>query len=166
METDVRSFGFLYDLQVGDQHGAGGQRVMPHLRFLNAEDGEHLQKWQFKRKTTDIVPIGTVGKTISHYHLAPTDWEDLPGGEQRLCYNEIPTKINWHYLRFDFDLATMKATGFQVNDRSFDLSTYESIRIPAMKNLWCMLNLCFFAETDTDKRAFAYLDSVCLSGDF
>ena len=35
-----------------------------------------------------------------------------------------------------------------------------------MKNLWCMLNLCFFAETDTDKRAFAYLDSVCLSGDF
>ena len=166
METDVRSFGFLYDLQVGDQHGAGGQRVMPHLRFLNAEDGKHLQKWPFKRKTTDIVPIGNVGKTISHYHLAPTDWEDLPGGEQRLCYNEIPTKINWHYLRFDFDLAAMKATGFQVNDRSFDLSTFDSIRIPAMKNLWCMLNLCFFAETDTDKRAFAYLDSVCLSGDF
>ncbi len=106
------------------------------------------------------------GKTITHYHLSPDDWEDLPGGEQRLCYNEIPTKINWHYLRFDFDLATMKATGFQVNDRSFDLSTFESIRIPAMKNLWCMLNLGFFAETDTDKRAFAYLDSVCLSGDF
>jgi hypothetical protein len=29
-----------------------------------------------------------------------------------------------------------------------------------------MLNIGFFAETDTDKRAFAYLDSVCLSGDF
>ena len=38
--------------------------------------------------------------------------------------------------------------------------------MPAMKNLWCMLNLAFFAETDTDKRAFLYLDSVCLSGDF
>jgi hypothetical protein len=35
-----------------------------------------------------------------------------------------------------------------------------------MRNLWCMLNLCFFVETDVDKRAFLYLDSVCLSGDF
>ena len=52
-ETDVRSFGFLYDLQVGDQdEGAAAERVMPHLRFLNALDGEHLQKWQFKRRTT------------------------------------------------------------------------------------------------------------------
>jgi hypothetical protein len=41
-----------------------------------------------------------------------------------------------------------------------------SINIPAMRNLWCMLNICFFAETDTDKRAFLYVDSVCLSGDF
>ena len=60
----------------------------------------------------------------------------------------------------------MQATRFQCNDRVFDMSGYESIRIPGMRNLWCMLNLCFFAETDTDKRAFAYLDSVCLSGDF
>ena len=49
--------------------------------------------------------------------------------------------MNWHYLRFDFDLATMKATGFRCNDRVFDLSSFDSIRIPAMKNLWCMLNL-------------------------
>lgn len=164
-ETDIRSFGFLYDLQIGDTSGPG-DRVMPHLRFLNAENGEHLQKWQFKRKTTPIQPIGSAGKTITHYHLSPDDWEDLPGGEQRLCYNEIPTKVNWHYLRFDFDLETMQATGLQVNDRVFDMAAYDCIRIPAMKNLWCMLNIGFFAETDTDKRAFAYLDSVCLSGDF
>lgn len=164
-ETDIRSFGFLYDLQIGDTSGPG-DRVMPHLRFLNAQDGQHIQKWQFKRKTTPIKPIGTAGKTITHYHLAPEDWEDLPGGEQRLCYNEIPTKVNWHYLRFDFDLAAMQATRFQVNDRVFSMDGFDCIRIPAMKNLWCMLNLAFFAETDTDKRAFAYLDSVCLSGDF
>ena len=60
----------------------------------------------------------------------------------------------------------MQATGFQVNDRVFDIGGFEPIRIPAMKSVWCMLNLAFFAETDTDKRAFAYLDSVCLSGDF
>ncbi len=74
--------------------------------------------------------------------------------------------MNWHYGCFDFDLATMQATGFRCNDRVFDLSTYEPIRIPAMRNLWCMLNFGFFVESDTDKRAFLYLDSVCLSGDF
>lgn len=165
-ESDIRSFGFLFDLQVGDRRGAGGERVMPHMRFLNARDGEHVQRWQFKRRSVPIIPIGTENKTISHYHLAPEDWEDLPGGDQRLCYNEIPTKVNWHYIRFDFDLASMTCTGFRCNDREFDVSGFDSLRLPAMKNLWCMLNLAFFAEADTDKRAFLYLDSVCLSGDF
>ena len=165
LETDVRSIGFLYDLQTGDRDG-DPWRVMPHLRFLNAENGEHLQKWQFKRRTTEFRPLGTENKTVTHYHLAPHDWEDIPGGHQKLCYNEIPTKVNWHYMRFDFDLASMQATHFQCNDRVFDLSTFDSIRIPAMRNLWCMLNLGFFVEADTDKRAFLYLDSVCLSGDF
>jgi hypothetical protein len=164
-ETDIRSIGFLYDLQTGDTD-ADAWRVMPHLRFLNALDGEHVQKWQFKRRTTDVKPLGTENKTVTHYHLAPEDWEDLPGGGQKLCYNEIPTKVNWHYVRFDFDLASMRATAFQCNDRVFDLSGFDSIRIPAMRNLWCMLNLAFFVEADTEKRAFMYVDSVCLSGDF
>ena len=164
-ETDVRSVGFLYDLQSGDQD-ADALRVMPHMRFLNALDGEHVQTWQFKRKTTPMKPLGNEGKTVTHYHLAPTDWEDLSGGQQKLCYNEIPTKVNWHYVCFDFDLETWKATGFRCNDRVLDVSGYEPIKIPGMRNLWCMLNLAFFAEADTDKRAFLYVDSVCLSGDF
>jgi hypothetical protein len=164
-ETNVRSIGFLYDLQVGDQDG-DAFRIMPHLRFLNAENGEHLQKWQFKPRTTDFKPIGTDNKTVTHYHMAPEGWVDLPGGHQRLCYNEIPTKVNWHYLCFDFDLAAMRTTGFRCNDRVFDIAGFESISIPAMRNLWCMLNICLFAETDIAKRAFLYVDSVCLSGDF
>jgi hypothetical protein len=164
-ETDVRSFGFLYDLQHGDQH-AGGQRVMPHVRFLNAEDGRHLQKWQTKPVTTEFKPLGNEGKTVTHYHLAPEGWVDIPGGEQKLCYNEIPTKVNWHYVCFDYDLRTMSMTGLRCNDRIFDVSQQRSIQITAMRNLWCMLNICFFAETDVDKRAFVYLDSICLSGDF
>lgn len=164
-ETDVRSIGFLFDLQCGDRDG-DGERVMPHLRFLNAEGGKHLQKWQYKRETTPFKPIGNEDKTVSHYHLSPEGWLDLPDGDQRLCYNEIPTKVNWSYLRFDFDLASMTATGLQCNDRHFDLSGFDSIRIPAMKNLWCMLNFCLFAETDSAKRAFLYVDSVCISGDF
>nr|CAD6436395.1 hypothetical protein REQ54_03914 [Rhizobium sp. Q54] len=164
-ETDVRSIGFLFDLQAGDNDKAG-ERVMPHLRFLNALDGKHLQKWQFKRHTSPFQAVGNGEKTLSHYHLAPEGWEDLPSGEQRLCYNEIATKVNWTYLRFDFDLEEMKALEFQCNDRQFDMSGFESIRIPAMKNLWCMLNFCLFAETDADKRAFLYVDSICISGDF
>jgi hypothetical protein len=164
-ETDVRSVGLLFDLQSGDQD-SDALRVMPHLRFLNALDGEHVQKWQFKTKTTPMKPLGTENKTLTHYHLSPNDWEDLPGGAEKLCYNEIPTKINWHYLRFDFDLATWKAMNFFCNDREFDVTGFDSIRIPGMRNLWCMLNIAFFVEADVDKRAFLYLDSVCLSGDF
>ncbi len=74
--------------------------------------------------------------------------------------------MNWTYLRFDFDLGAMEALDFQCNDRVFDMSEFRSMRMPAMKNLWCMLNFCLFAETDTDKRAFLYVDSVCISGDF
>jgi hypothetical protein len=164
-ETDVRSIGFLFDLQGGDRDG-DGERVMPHLRFLNAADGKHLQKWQYKRETTRFKAVGAGDKTLSHYHLAPEGWLDLPDGGQRLCYNEIATKVNWSYLRFDFDLESMQALGLHCNDRSFDLSGFDSIRIPAMKNLWCMLNFCLFAETDVAKRAFLYVDSICISGDF
>ncbi len=164
-ETDVRSIGFVFDLQGGDRDTAD-DRVMPHMRFLNAENGSHVQKWQFKSQATQFKAIGSADKTVSHDHLAPDGWRDLPDGGQRLCYNEIPTKINWTYLCFDFDLEAMKATGFRCNDRTFDMASFESLRIPAMKNLWCMLNFCLFAETDVDKRAFLYVDSVCISGDF
>ena len=164
-ETDLRSIGFLFDLQGGDRDG-DAERVMPHLRFLNAEGGRHVQKWQYKARSMPFVPIGTEEKTVSHDHLAPDGWCDLPDGAQQLCYNEIPTKVNWSYLRFDFDLARMRPTAFQCNDRDIDVSGFESIRIPTMKNLWCMLNFCLFAETDSAKRAFLYVDSVCISGDF
>ena len=164
-EVDVRSAGFLFDLQSGDAT-PDGERVMPHFRFLNALDGERVQRWQYKSRSEPILPIGTAGKTISHYHLAPEGWEDLPDGDQRLCYNEIATKLNWHYLRFDFDLTTMQPIALQCNDRTYDVSTAQPMRFPAMSNLWCMLNICMFVETDTPKRALLYLDSACISGDF
>lgn len=162
-ETDVKSIGFCYDLQQGSK---GGNRVMPHFRFLNASDGEHVQKWQYKDAYRPFSEIGTEGKTVSFDHLADIDWKDVPGGSQTLCYNEVPTKINWHYVRFDFDLATMKPVLLQCNDHTFDVSGLSPIVIPAMNNLWCMMNILFFAEAATDKRTFLYIDSVCLSGDF
>ena len=88
-ETDVRSVGFLFDLQGGDRDGST-ERVMPHLRFLNAANGQQIQKWQFKTETTPFKALGDTNKTVTHYHLSPQGWRDLPDGEQRLCYNEIP----------------------------------------------------------------------------
>jgi len=162
-DEDLRSFGFLFDLQHEHTHPSP-ERVMPHFRFLNAHGGKRRECWQFKQGSTAFVEIGDENKTRSHYHLADEDWQDLPGGSQTLCYNEIPTKVNWTYLRFDFDVVSMRPTGFQCNDRVFDVSDVDSIRMPAMHNLWNMLNFAFFVETDTDKRAFLYVDSVCISG--
>jgi len=163
-DRDLKSIGLVLDLQVGDRHGAGGERVMPHLRYLNSAEGKLHQKWQFKRRTPQVREIGNNGETVSHFHLADEGWEDLEDGAQKLCYNEIATKVNWHYFRFDFDIESMRALRFQCNDRAFDMAGFDSIRLPAMKNLWCMLNVCLFAETAADKRAFLYVDSVCLSG--
>ncbi len=42
----------------------------------------------------------------------------------------------------------------------------ETMKLPAMANLWCMLNTAFWVETDVAKRAFLYLDSVLLSGEW
>jgi len=159
-ELDVRAIGFVFDLQNSED------RVMPHLRYLNALKGEQVARWQFKTQRETIADIGGSGKTKSHFHLAGDGWEDLPGEKQLLCYNEIATKQNWHYMRMTFDLADMSFLEFQFNDREYDLSGVSPMVMPAMANLWCMLNLVFFVETDVDKRAFLNVDSVLLSGDF
>jgi len=159
-ETDVRAVGVLFDIQDEDT------RWMPHLRYLNAFNQEQVTKWQFKRKREPLLQIGGTGKTRSHFHLAQTNWEDIPGGNQILCYNEIATKYNWHYLRVDLDLASRAINRLQCNNRVHDLTGVEPMFIPAMANLWCMLNVVFWVETDIDKRAFLYLDSVLLSGEW
>jgi hypothetical protein len=158
--TDVRGIGVVFDIQDSQK------RWMPHLRYLNAMDGRQVGKWQFKRHREPLRRIGDTGETQSHYHYAPTGWEDIPGGHQLLCYNEIATKYDWHYLRVDLDLASRRITGLQCNDRAHDVRNADPMVLPAMPNLWCMLNVVFCVETDVDKRAFLYLDSVLLSGDW
>jgi hypothetical protein len=167
-ETDVRAMGVLFDLQDGSPEtgSTGPNRWMPHLRYLNALDGQQVARWQFKRRREPLQQIGGSGKTRSHFHLAPIGWEDIPGGQQILCYNEIATKYNWHYLRVDIDLAAHRVSGLQCNDRQHDMGGVEPMVLPAMANLWCMLNVLFWVETDVDKRAFLYLDSVLLSGEW
>ncbi|HET6470132.1 MAG TPA: DUF6772 family protein [Geminicoccaceae bacterium] len=157
-ETDVRSVGMLLDLQNDTS------RIMPHLRYLNAHSGERIEKWQFKQKTVPFQRLSE--KTVTHFHLADQDWEDLSGERQILCYNEIPTKVNWQYAKMGFDLETMTYTHFQCNDVVYDMKGKGALDIPAMPNLRGMLNVLFFAETDTNKRAILYVDSVLVSGEW
>ena len=165
-ETDIRAVGVLFDLQDSDAKSGNPERVMPHIRYLNALNGQAVGQWQYKKDVVPIHDIGGSGKTKSHFHLSADGWLDVPKAAQKLCYNEIATKHNWHYLCLDFDLETMAFLGFRCNDRVFDVSAIAPMRMPAMANLWCMLNTAFWVETDLDKRGFLYVDSVLLSGDF
>lgn len=169
-ELDVRAFGVGFDLQ--DREA----RWMPQYRFLNALDGKPaagadtrqesldmpLGKWQQRTETGAVNSVGGSGKTISHWHLSDDKWRDVPGGEQGLCYNEIPTKMNWVYLAVDVDLRDRSVSRLQCNDKVLD-GPLEYIEMPSMPNLHGMLNAFYWVETDVDKRSFLYLDSVVLS---
>jgi len=158
-DSDVRGVGFLFDLQ--NERG----RAMPHLRYHNAEGDEPRRRWQYRDRAERRQSIGGTGQTGSMYHLSPAGWLDLPGGEQTLCYNEIATKKNWHYLRVLVDLHDCRYVEMQCSDRIYDLSHIGLIRTPPEPTLPCMLNLAFFVETNRDKRAHLYIDSVLLSAD-
>ena len=162
-ETAVRAFGVLLDLQHADGQAAEPLRVMPHIRYLNAFEGRRAERWQYKNEREPLHDIGTRGKTWSHFHFKSRNWADIPGGAQRLCYNEIATKHNWYYLRMDFDLAGMRFLGFRCNELDLDVAGIEPMRLPAMPNLWSMLNVAFFVESDAATRAFLYVDSVAVS---
>jgi len=173
-ELDVRAFGIGFDLQDDTT------RWMPQYRFLNAEGGRPAAgaptdqqsratprgKWQQRSETSSFHAIGGSGSTVSHWHLADEGWHDVPGGEQVMCYNEIPTKVNWFYVRVDLDLRARRVTRLQCNDLVMGgdgAPPLEFIAFPAMPNLRSMLNAFFWVQTDTAKRAFLYVDSVVLS---
>lgn len=158
LDTDLRSVGILLDLQDDEK------RVMPHLRYLNAFEGERVERWQFKEKTVPFERLGE--KTVTHYHLAERDWQNLGDDRQILCYNEIPTKVNWQYARMGFDLRTMRYTEFQCNDIRYDVSGAGALEIPAMPNLRGMLNVGFFVESNAARRSSLYVDSVLVSGEW
>lgn len=142
-DTDVKAFGMSYDLQ-DDDH-----RYWPAIRFLNAEDGTRVEKWQYH--------VG--GKRLPHLD----GWEDVPAGAQALCYNETDTKQNWHYLSWTVDLATRQYVDLRCNDLSWDLSGKAHEALPEDPDLRGLMNLGVFVENNRDKRSMVYLDSVVLS---
>jgi Domain of unknown function (DUF6772) len=96
----------------------------------------------------------------------PDDWRPF-GEPQELCYNEVPTKVNWHYLRWLIDTRHRANVELQVNDRIFDM---REVPVPAYAesygSLQNLLNFYVSVRTHTNVRNFLFLDSVLISVDW
>jgi hypothetical protein len=96
----------------------------------------------------------------------PDDWKPF-GGPQELCYNEVPTKVNWHYVRWVIDTSTRSNIELQVNDTVYDM---RDVPVPPYEeeygSLQNLLNFYVSVRTHTDVRNFLYLDSVLISVDW
>ena len=110
---------------------------------------------------------GVAPPAVDYHVQHPDDWREVPGGYQPMCFNEVPTKVNWHYLRWSFDTRTRRNTELQVNDLVMDL---RDIPVPVYevtyKGLSHLLNFCIDVRTHRNVRNFLYLDSVLVSVDW
>jgi len=90
--------------------------------------------------------------------------------QQNLGFNRSPTKYQWHYLRFTFDLAKHEYVDFHCYGQEFDLAGQQHVMTPPLSGVRASTDKCpglavilFGAEADTDKRRFLFLDSVVIS---
>jgi hypothetical protein len=166
------------DLTIGCDVSGGPEARRFHcaLRYANTDvEGNFIQHWQYKtslhpttkmqRATPGVTPGTAAG---GNWHtLDPRDWLPIPNGAQRLCFNEVPTKINWHYLRWVFDTAERRNVELQINDLTLDLS---DVPVPVYNHRYdalnTLLNLYVDVRTHVPVRNFLYLDSALISVDW
>ncbi len=168
-EAQFGSFTIWNDICEGTDPG---QRYMCALRYENTnEAGEFTQRWMYKtalHPTTRMLQGGTPSAQNDVHVARPDQWAPVPGGNQQLCFNEVPTKVNWHYLRWQFDLASRQNIELQVNDLTMDLT---SVPVPKYEDqgYWGinrLLNFCFDVRTTSNVRNFLCLDAVLISVDW
>jgi hypothetical protein len=148
-----------------------GVRYHTVVRYLNTDLQNQLRRqWVYP-----VVPEPTPREHLEGKLKLPRladftapnaeDWR--PFGEQEFCYNEVPTKVNWHYLRWLIDTSTRSNVELQVNDRVFDM---RSVPVPPYAeeyaSLQNLLNFYVSARTHTNVRNFLYLDTVLISVDW
>ena len=170
-EQDIRAFGLMFDLQ--DE----GHRYMPALRYLNSVNGGLAQRWQYSQ-AAEVSPEEWEHGTEGGWHKTGIDpqwygvrrpdgtmdsFQDLDGGNQKLCYNETVGKINWTYLRFLFDTNKREYVELQCGQQIFDMRGLKPTLVDKYANIDGLLNPVFWIEADTDRRVFLYLDSVVIS---
>ena len=160
------------DIQIDDE----GRRTHCALRYVNADaQGNLIRRWKYKtslqvtrRTIRSMFPDDYLDRPLEDFQVQdPADWEDVPDGYQPLCYNEIPSKVNWHYLRWVFDIGKGRNVELQVNDKVMDL---RDIPVPAHDSpywgLARLLNLEINVRTRVPVRNFLYVDSMLISADW
>lgn len=172
-EQDIRAFGIMFDLQ-DEKH-----RFMPAVRYLNSVNGEPAQRWQYSH-AADVSPEVWEHGLKEGWHRTGIDpqwygrrypdgrsdsFQDVPDGQQRLCYNETVGKINWTYVRFLFDLAKREYVELQAGQQVFDMRGLGPTLADRYANIDGLLNPVFWIEADADRRVFLYLDSIVISVD-
>jgi hypothetical protein len=150
-----------------------GIRYHNVMRFVNSDwDGHLIQKWAYP-----VVPEPTPHERWAGEHdygyaadftaPNPDDWRFVSEDRVETCYNEVPTKINWHYLRFVIDTSTRSNVELQFNNSVIDL---RDVPVPPYadkyESLENLLNFYFSVRTLSGVRNFLYLDSVVISADW
>lgn len=83
---------------------------------------------------------------------SPEAWQPF-GEPQEMCFNEVPTKVNWHYLRWLIDTDARRNIELQVNDRVYDMRDVAvppyADRYDSLENL---LNFYFSVRTHSGVR--------------
>jgi hypothetical protein len=157
-ESAVRSFMFGFDMHNREN------RWWPTVRYANYDGDTELAKWQYNAGGPDALP---------------SDYTDIPGGSQNLCWNApndtLGWKMNWHYFRLDIDMENMRYDKLQCNDKVFDMSgldrklldpVYEpNPKTSPWPEIETLLNIHMMIETNKDTRSMLFLDSVILSAE-
>ncbi|QEC52382.1 hypothetical protein EDD80_11075 [Anseongella ginsenosidimutans] len=170
-EKDIRAFGICFDMQDAKARNFVG------VRYVNSVNGEMKKEWQYMQAadvSDEEWAYDTSGDWCKRgidpiwygkrYPDGATDgFKFVPGGRQELCYNESDDKINWLYLRLLYDTAKKQYVEFQSKDQVFDLRGKSPSDTPPYARIEGLLNPVIWVETDTDRRAFLFVDSVVIS---
>lgn len=171
-ENDIRAIGFFFDVQDAEY------RYMPGVRYVNALGGRPVRRWQYYRVADAVtradwnfgvedgwclpgVDNQWYGRRFADGSADGYQW--IPGGEQSLIFNESPDKINWLYFRLTVDVRRREYVELQSMDRTFDLRGLSPTLVPGYASIGDLINPVFFIETDTNRSAHLFLDSVVYS---
>lgn len=162
---DLGSFTISNDIGTLD-----GDRYHCALRYVNTGiDGSLVQGWHYKTSLQPTTKMQLSGaQPAGDFHtISDDDWSALPGGDGQLCFNEVPTKVNWHYLRWLVDIGARRTVELQINDKTMELS---DIPVPVYPEKYTglrgLLNILLDVRTNTSVRNFLFVDSCLISVDW
>jgi hypothetical protein len=136
------------------------------------------QYWQYARNVTDVSDQEWNWGMSGGWHKSGIDpqwygrryqdgatdgFHPIPNGGQKLCFNESDDKLNWMYFRFLVDLKKREYIELQSGEKTFDLRGLKPTIVEPYDRITSLINPSLWIETDTDRRAFFYVDSVCVS---